>query len=577
MALPTAALCSPSLRPITTEPRHLSTKEHPRQPPLSTVPAAAAHGSDGATSGGGGVWRSRSHGGCFRNQHVAPCDDDDENDDDDDKQKEEGEDGEVDDWLVTYSRTSTSYTRPAPLVATSQPVSVCATSHKPSYHAGNPLAFGAAVAAAAAAATASASASAASAAVTTNAAGNQTEEEDEDFNAWMLSAEDAAGSRGGGRNITGGARGGGSGVASVGQSQACGSRGATDGGPDGDESEWSAALMDPSRSDRRSSTGDRRRSSRLSASSRRRNAMEYSELDAIRERLLHATQLWAITVADSSTDGADSDAAAALAAAATAAIATSSGAAAAAATAATAAAVAVPANGAAVEAQQVADATAASPAAVLGPSSSVATAAAAGRLSNGAAGNGAGKPGLPDDPIGCSDVRRRSGVFTKARSAASGTPAVTATSRRSMFRSLSAAGFAGMTVSEATASAAMLVAGGAAPGKAAGASSNLTLTLPGASSSEATGASGIPDSTTPTGPTFTFGPTNSDYVPPTSAAAPSGTSSSSLSASAHGPTCSGSSSPHVAESPFSRISTFLMRRFVSPFPIVRSSTYPVLR
>ncbi|CAI5524496.1 unnamed protein product [Closterium sp. Naga37s-1] len=300
----------------------------------------------------------------------------------------------------------------------------------------------------------------------------------------MLSAEDAARSGGGGRNVTASARGGGKGggAAGVGQSQACGSRGATDGGPDGDESEWSAALMDPSRSDRRSSTGDRRRSSRLSASSRRRNAMEYSELDAIRERLLHATQLWAITVADSSTDGADSDAAAALAAAET----------------------AVAVTGAAVA----------------------------------------------------------------TRSAASGTPAVTATSCRSMSRSLSAAGFAGMTVSEATASAAMLAARGAAPGKAAGASTNLTLTLPGASSSQATGASGIPDSTTPTGPTFTFGPTDADDVSPTSAAAPSDTSSSSLSASAHGLTCSGSSPPHVAESPFSRISTFLMRRFVSPFPIL---------
>ncbi|CAI5967219.1 unnamed protein product [Closterium sp. NIES-65] len=298
IALPAAALCSPTLRPTTTEPRHLSTKEPPRQP-LPTVPAAA-HRSDGATSGGGGVWRSKSHGGCFRNQHVAPCDDDDENDgDDDDKQKEEGEDGGDDDWLVTYSRTSTSYTRPAPVVATSKPVSVCATSLKPSYHAGNPLALGAAVAAAAAAATASASASASAAVTTTNAAGNQAaEEEDEDFNAWMLSAEDAARSGGGGRNVTASARGGGKGggAAGVGQSQACGSRGATDSGPDGDESEWSATLMDPSRSDRRSSTGDRRRSSRLSASSRRRNAMEYSELDAIRERLLHATQLWAITL-----------------------------------------------------------------------------------------------------------------------------------------------------------------------------------------------------------------------------------------------------------------------------------------
>ncbi|CAI5463884.1 unnamed protein product [Closterium sp. Yama58-4] len=564
IALPAAALCSPSLHPVTTEPRHLSTKEPPRQP-LSTVPAAA-HRSDGATSSGGGVWRSKSHGGCFRNQHVAPCDDDDDDDcdgDGDKKEKQGEEDGGDDDWLVTYSRTSTSYSRPAPVAPATDAVRT--TSLKFSYPVRNPLAFGAAVAAGVAAASAPASAA------TTTAAGNAAEEEEEeDFNAWMLSGEEATGSAGTGRNVTAGK---GGGAAGVGQSQACGRRGGTDGGPDGDESEWSAALMDPGRSDRRSSTGGRRRSSRLSAgSSRRRNAMEYSELDAIRERLLHATQLWAITVADSSTDAVDADAAAAAAAAA----------ASAAAAATTAVAVTPSGGGAAVETQQLAQATAASPAAGPGYCSSVATAATAvvaGRLSNAGAGNSAGKPRISDNPNGCSsDARRRSGVFAKTKSAASGSP-VTVTSRRSMSRSLSAAGFAAVAGLEASAAAAMVIAGGATPGKADGAKTTLKVSLPGASSSAATAAARGPDSccsngvsASPTGPTFTFGPTGADDVSPTSAAASSGTS-----ASAHGLTCSETSPPHVAESPFSRISTFLMRRLVSPFPIVRSSTYPVLR
>ncbi|GJP53938.1 hypothetical protein CLOM_g13053 [Closterium sp. NIES-68] len=589
-----------------------TTKEASRRP-LSTVPALHGPGSatGGATGGSGSVWRSKSHGGCFRNQLVAPCDDDDDGDDGDDgDEKEEGDDEEGgDDWLVTYSRTSSSYTQPVPVSASGSPVNgalrrsataeprverplqpVTATSH---HYQGNPLAFGAAVAAAALA-----SASTSVAAMAAESAGS-VEAEEEDFNAWMMGAVGAGTggpaptSRG---SCRGGARGGrhfsslkGRGAAKGAEdgpiSNNRGCRSSRDSDTDGDESEWCSAVGMGSTRDqnerRNSGGGGRRPSPRISSSSRRRNAMEYSELDAIRERLLHATHLWAVT-SDSPTDCA-----------------------------ATVAAAAAGDNGAtSAVARETSGGTiavaAASPVGSRSPSlvQTTAEAVVAGEGVSGAAGSGSAPANATASPIttiatttaitaATTSTMIRTRVRTRTMSA-SGSAAVMALQAASP----SSAVMAGVPLVPAAGRGGKTEGSGAdtalASSSAAAADSPFGLPFPGASTAPAAGAPEqcCSDLSTRLGGSTTrilqahslaastaahaHGSTAPYAVHDTSAAVAS-TMASPTAAATHGLTSpTNGVVPLAPESVVSRFSSFILRRFGSPFPITRSSTYPNL-